>query len=276
MSPLLATDTSSLALLARWHEASNRIRRVFGAPRRLAPRPINRPTNHSVRRLNALARALDGVHRYLEIGLAKGTTFENVQVPERWGVDPKPRFATSSLPDQTYVFSVPSDQFFADLDPAILFDLVFLDGLHSYQQTYRDLLNTLKHSHERTLVLVDDVVPCDAISAMPDQAASLRERERQGVPGKAWHGDVFKLILLLSQEHPELRYRTIVGGDNPQALIWRYGPQSFTPADSGTVESYLQSEYTEVFGSGIPTTFMACDEDQALEDALRDIKGPPD
>ena len=38
-------------------------------------------------------------------------------------------------------------------------DLVYLDGLHTFEQTYRDLCNTLMHAHPATVILVDDTVP---------------------------------------------------------------------------------------------------------------------
>ncbi len=39
-----------------------------------------------------------------------------------------------------------SASYFADLDPRVIFKLALLDGLHEWSQTYRDLLNTLRHS----------------------------------------------------------------------------------------------------------------------------------
>ena len=46
----------------------------------------------SAERLNAIGSQLKGVQRYLEIGVAKGTTFFEVEAAEKHAVDPRFRF----------------------------------------------------------------------------------------------------------------------------------------------------------------------------------------
>jgi hypothetical protein len=92
--------------------------------------------------LNALLRGTHAVS-YLEIGVDEGRTFENVVCAERWGVDPSPKFDMSRLPDGATFFRLTSDEFFAGLSAEKGFDVVFLDGLHTFEQTYTDLVNAL-------------------------------------------------------------------------------------------------------------------------------------
>lgn len=141
--------------------------------------PIEDPHNWSVRRISAIARAFPDMVSYLEVGVEKGATFENVPLRLRVGVDPSPKFDLSTLPPRADFFAGPSDSFFAQLDPAEQFDVVFLDGLHTFQQTYRDLINALEHC-PRGIILVDDVVPSDEVSAIPDLETSFAERQRRG------------------------------------------------------------------------------------------------
>lgn len=234
--------------------------------RRLYRRPVPRMGRWSVRRINALHAALPGLRDYLEVGLASGETFEQVRVRNRTGVDPVPTFDLEDLPRRTRVVEATSDEFFASDDGR--FDLVFLDGMHVYQQTYRDLVNTLQVCSG--LVLVDDVVPKDEVSAIPDQRESYAERARRGWPkkGRPWHGDVFRMVPCVVDHHPELEWRTIVGSGNPQLLVWKPDPTVRTVSVSDEVlEGYAAVTYADVFSDGVPPSFRPVEEDEAIASA---------
>ena len=75
------------------------------------------------------------------------------------------------------------------------FDLIFLDGLHTYNQTLRDFLNSLKVSHDKTIWIIDDTVPTDPIAAEPDLAKVRYARSVTGNPeDETWMGDVYKVV----------------------------------------------------------------------------------
>jgi len=38
-----------------------------------------------------------------------------------------------------------SDEFFSTLRPSKRYDVAFIDGLHTFEQTYRDVINTFAH-----------------------------------------------------------------------------------------------------------------------------------
>jgi hypothetical protein len=248
----------------------NRIRRHRAKPPRLLRRPVPLPENAwSARRLNALAGGLGDARSYLEVGIWAGATFELVDVPVRVGVDPEPRFDLHHLPRGARVFPVTSDEFFAATDAT--FDLVFLDGLHTYEQTYRDLVNALR-TCPRGLILIDDVVPSDEISAIPDQAESLRRRAELSLVGTPWHGDVFRMVACLADHHPELDWRTIVNGGNPQLVLWRRrAGHPVTAVTDAALARYSSFSYAEVFGEGIPEYFRATSEPDALAAGLRGV-----
>ena len=76
---------------------------------------------------------------YLEIGVFKGLTLKDVEIADCAGVDPQFRVPAEELtgPSRTLVTDT-SDAYFAGLDRSTVFDIVFLDGLHTFEQTYRD------------------------------------------------------------------------------------------------------------------------------------------
>lgn len=184
---------------------------------------------HSSRRVNAVASRLGG-RRYLEIGVHTGATFRTVEMEDRTGVDPSFAFDTGEHQNETTrLLEQTSDAFFAQEPASSQFDVVFIDGLHTFEQVVRDFSNTVLHTHRRSAILLDDTVPNDVYSALTDMAATMRFREAAGIVDGSWHGDVFKALFYIHDFWPGLNYRTIVGPGNPQTLIWRSSAWLRTP-----------------------------------------------
>lgn len=222
----------------------------------------------SVRRINALYDALPDVSIYLEIGVAKGNTFKYVNVPNRVGVDPAHELDTESLPAGVRIFTVTSDDFFASNNEA--FDMVFIDGLHTYQQTYRDLVSALNVCPDGP-ILIDDVVPCDEVSAMPSMVESLAKRKDLNMPGQPWHGDVYRMVLCIADNHPELSYRTILNSGNPQMLLWKDQPVEVQAVADNVLSQYATVTYDDIFSNGVPELFKPSNENDALSDAITSL-----
>ncbi|MBT5755508.1 MAG: class I SAM-dependent methyltransferase [Acidimicrobiaceae bacterium] len=246
-------------------------RKERGAEMRLLPLPSESRETWSARRINSLYRGMDCARSYLEVGLFTGMTFQDVQLPIRVGVDPAPRFDLADLPKGVSVHAVTSDEYFA-ANPDASFDLVFLDGLHTFRQTYTDLINALRTCPDGP-ILIDDTVPCDEVSAIPNQEESYLERSRRGWSGLSWHGDVFKVILCVHDAHPELSIRTIDDGSgNPQSVVWRSDMNVLPQAVGESVlEKYDDVQFSEVFKDGTPPVFSPCDEAAAIAVVLRDV-----
>jgi hypothetical protein len=182
----------------------------------------------SVRRLNRAAR-LNGARTYLEIGVLFGGTFAGVNVPVRHGVDPHLRVEPQALTGPgVELFSMTSDRFFSSGN-VTTYDLVMIDGLHTYEQVFRDFLGSMSHAHERTIWLIDDTLPNDVYSSLRDHDHAMAERHRAGSADPSWHGDVFKIVPTLHDFFPMLSYATIVNSGNPQTLVWRQPRPSFRP-----------------------------------------------
>lgn len=177
----------------------------------------------SPRRLNRLAEAL-GCQTYLEIGVSRGITFNAVNVEAKTGVDPDFQFDWQAIHDgaNCRLLPISSDAFFAQEPAESRFDLIFLDGLHTYDQTYRDLQNALLYSHPGTFILIDDTIPCDAFSCGRDQMEAIRLREQAaGISDGRWHGDTYKIMPLINLFQTAYHYCTIMDPGNPQTLLWR-------------------------------------------------------
>lgn len=244
----------------------------FGRPVRLYRYPVPGLGDWSVRRINMLAALVPGNGRYLEIGVSHGNTFAHIRMPIRIGVEPRPHFDTARLPKGCQIFVGTSDAYFASRGDHEQFGICFIDGDHTFEQTYRDLVNAFRACPEG-IVLVDDIVPHDDVSAFRSMTESYAERSRRGLPGKPWHGDVFRLVLCLADHHPELEWRTIVGSGNEQLVVWRrYAGANVKPVPEGVLSSVSERSYESVFADGIPEIFHATDESTALAQAAQVVE----
>ena len=219
--------------------------------RRFLADPVSRWGRQTIssRRVNALARGFSQPPRYLEIGLQDGYTFERVNAKLRVGVEPLPRFSLTQLPQNVSIYECTSDEYFERAREK--FDLVFVDGLHEASQTYRDVINSLRLLNPGGVLLLDDVFPLDEPSSLPSLEASETAKREQGISHFFWYGDVYKVLGLIQDEHPELGI-VLVGGDmnHVQALIWRTRPGSEI-RPSPNAEALLQKwNFGDFFSGG--------------------------
>ena len=142
--------------------------------------------------------------KYLEVGCASNINFNSVCAINKLGVDP----------DMGGTHRLTSDDYFEKY-PDNKFDLIFLDGLHTYKQTKKDLTNALKVLNEEGLIVLDDFIPRD-----------WREHFTPRVQTQ-WNGDIWKVSFeLLNAKGIEFRILTIDGG---QCVIFKKQKETFIP-----------------------------------------------
>ena len=112
----------------------------------------------------------NGYKKYLEIGVAGGDNLNNIHVEQKFGVD--------TWPGAPCNFHMTSDEFFSQNQET--FDIVFIDGLHLYEQVLRDIENSLKCLNPGGIIVMHDCLP-----NLPEQ------QSRTPIPG-AWNGDTWK------------------------------------------------------------------------------------
>ena len=108
---------------------------------------------------------------YLEIGCDKDQSFSKIKVKNKIGVDP---ISGGTIRDT-------SDNFFKYNKQK--FDIIFIDGLHHYEQVSRDIKNSLNLLNKDGFILIHDCLP--------------RSIAHQAIPRYrgSWNGDVWKSIV---------------------------------------------------------------------------------
>lgn len=172
-------------------------------------------------RLNFLASRVGGKVRYLEIGISSGATLGAVRATRKTGVDPFPRMDVRHLPRGVEVIAKESDVFFRSCSDR--YDLIFVDGLHTGVQTYRDIVAAFNVLEPSGFLLVDDVLPTDEASALPSMADSDEKKLELGIAHRRWYGDTWKAVATVLRFHPEIEVRVVGNEDNVhgQAVMWR-------------------------------------------------------
>ena len=88
------------------------------------------------------------VLNYLEIGCYDNSCFDSIPILNKIGVDP--------IIGGTHRMT--SDVFFS-LNKNLTFDIIFIDGLHHYDQVRRDVLNSLKCLKKNGFLIIHDMIP---------------------------------------------------------------------------------------------------------------------
>ena len=110
---------------------------------------------------------------YLEIGCDKDQSFSRIKINKKIGVDP---ISGGTIRDT-------SDNFF--INNKDKFDIIFIDGLHHYEQVIKDVYNSLDTLNDNGHILIHDCLP--------------RTIAHQAIPRYrgSWNGDVWKSIVEL-------------------------------------------------------------------------------
>jgi hypothetical protein len=122
---------------------------------------------------------------YLEIGCAANDCFDSIIAKYKVGVDPE-RGGTHRLT---------SDQFFAE-NGNKQYDLIFIDGLHIYEQARRDIVNALRHVKAGGWIVLHDMFPRNWLEEHVPRISAL------------WVGDVWKVALELARS-PDVDFKIL-------------------------------------------------------------------
>ena len=127
--------------------------------------------------------------RYLEIGVRDSSlNFDNIKCRCKEGVDPNPK--------KSCKYMMTSDIFFKKISKNKIYDIIFIDGLHLYQQVLKDINNSLCHLSSNGVIVLHDCNP-------------MNKKFQTSIPpnsnkGSKWHGTVWKAFALLRMTRNDL------------------------------------------------------------------------
>lgn len=164
--------------------------------------------------------------RYLEIGVNRGITFHALKAEKKVAVDPIFQFnvveAAKSNQNASY-HQVTSNKYFStEIDQNEKFDVIYLDGLHTFEQTLADFLNASLFLSDGGVIVIDDVIPNSYSASLPDHQACVQLRNALGkdLHDKSWMGDVYRLVFFLADYAHQFSYAT-AAENHGQLIAWR-------------------------------------------------------
>ncbi len=174
--------------------------------------------------------ALFDAPSYLEIGVSEGETFNQVVAARKVAVDPHFAFSAPIETDEGCAYhEVTSDAYFSTVrGPGERFHVVYLDGLHTFEQTLRDFVHALDVLEPNGVIVIDDVLPSSYASSLPDQRDTMLLRRASGSTDHSWMGDTYKLVFFVEAFFRSCRLRT-VSDNHGQAVVWRGRPRGAAP-----------------------------------------------
>ncbi len=108
---------------------------------------------------------------YLEIGCYKDENFEKIHIDKKIGVDPVSGGTIRATSDNFFKNNMEN------------FDIIFIDGLHHYEQVKKDIKNSINVLNEKGVIILHDCLP----SKNRDQMIPRSHLN--------WNGDVWKAIV---------------------------------------------------------------------------------
>lgn len=124
---------------------------------------------------------------YLEIGVYNGENYNKINCEQKTSVDINQYGATKFLMD--------SDEYFNSITEQAKFDIIFIDGLHLWEQCYRDINNALSHLSPNGVIICHDMNPIEEMYQSRNQIT--------GVNGD-WNGDVWKAFVKVRTERHDI------------------------------------------------------------------------
>lgn len=142
---------------------------------------------------------------YLEIGVYnRALNFNQIKAERKICVDPdinaNADFIITSDTFFNFLLEKPHGKLFinGNAPPCPLkFDIIFIDGLHTGEQVYKDILNALACLNEGGTIVCHDMNPTSELMAQPERRTRL------------WCGDCWRAWVLLRQKRTDITMRVI-------------------------------------------------------------------
>jgi hypothetical protein len=137
---------------------------------------------------------------YLEIGYKAGATFNLIDCKYKRSVDPMPEN------ECIYLYKLTSDNFFKINNKK--YDIIFIDGLHEYEQVKKDFENSLLFLNDNGVIVFHDMNPQDTIC----KDGRLIKGEVRAEPfsqGGCYNGDCYKLAIDMFNGKYDHEYKTL-------------------------------------------------------------------
>ncbi|MFN3472260.1 MAG: class I SAM-dependent methyltransferase, partial [Aquificaceae bacterium] len=185
-----------------------------------------------------------GYKTYLEIGVERGLNFFQIRAPLKMAVDPNfqiPGGYKNSKGERFY--SITSDEFFENPPQELTdlgLDIVFIDGLHTYEQSLSDVKNALRYLNPNGVIVMHDCLPDSPACAAPTLEEAKKHPDFKGF----WTGEVYKTILHLRATSSDL-FVAVINTDWGVGIVKRGKPENMLDLSLEKIRSMTFEEFVK-------------------------------
>jgi predicted O-methyltransferase YrrM len=186
-----------------------------------------------------------GYKTYLEIGVAAGENYNETVCEYKSNVDPC--FDDKDSQDKNIVVNLmTSDQFFENTKET--FDIIFIDGLHVYEQVYRDITNSLKILNSGGSIVCHDMLPP---TEWHQRSAEFFQKDQP------WNGDCWKAVARIRTERNDLKIYTVNTDWGVSIIHVEPGQKIYEGVLTDVLNySYFQKNVIELMNVVTPAEFL--------------------
>jgi SAM-dependent methyltransferase len=193
---------------------------------------------------------------YLEIGVSRGDVFFPMLAKRKVAVDPAFRFYRREQLKSIFknfcnlhnrYFEITSDEFFQTKADKLFhtgLDIAFVDGLHTYQQSLKDVDNCLKWLKKDGVIVIHDCNPHSQAMAYP--AENIKQAKDLNLPGwsSEWCGDVWKAVVHLRSFYQNLRV-FVLDTDYGVGIVTRGRPENMLHMTQESIQHLSYQDLVE-------------------------------
>jgi hypothetical protein len=207
-------------------------------------------------RLDVVQAVIDqrSARNYLEIGVKKGKVFLNVRARKKLAVDPVMKIALKrkiraclTQPFNLFneYYELTSDDFFDRQKERLAglkgLDAVFIDGLHTYGQTWKDVSHSLQFLSPKGVIIMHDCSPATEAQAAPAESRAHAADMHAAPRSDSWSGDVWKTIVRLRSERSDLNV-CVLDCDHGVGIIQRGAPEGMLNLTVEAIGAYTYAD----------------------------------
>ena len=145
--------------------------------------------------------------KYLEIGVEYGLNFSNINIKNKIGIDPDPKFESECIikctSDDYFNRVIESNNIASTLEcDQDFFDVILIDGMHNCEYVYRDFKNSTKLLAKDGFILINDCIPINYNEQLKIPINHCYENSILKYK-EEWTGDVWKFVYYLFQNYKD-------------------------------------------------------------------------
>lgn len=194
------------------------------------------------KRINRLLVHTNAV-TYLQFGCDRDHFFNHIQIESKYIVAPAFGFPFEST-KSTHFFELSTEDFMLrSIGRKQSFDIIVIANAMSFEQVYRIFCLTLIGALDKTVWVVDNIMPA-GIKVSHSDGVIYRKPQKRQKGEKLKQSDIYKFIYILHYYFPNYSY-AVTAGAKPQLYVWK-ATRAISPSLPHSYKRVSELDYSDL------------------------------